>query len=80
MRRCGAKVRGYIENPTACEGEDVDVKTIVGSDGALNVIKDFGLKEPYNGLSQLVNGNIDEDFAYYFTVVRAVALGSCAGS
>lgn len=76
---CGAKVRGYIENPNACEGEDVDVKTIVGSDGALNVIKDFGLKEPYNGLSQLVNGNIDEDFAYYFTVSEqlpsAVALG-----
>ena len=24
---CGAKVRGYIENPNACEGEDVDVKT-----------------------------------------------------
>lgn len=75
----GAKVRGYIENPQACEGEDVGVPDIVGKDGALNVIKDFGLKEPYNGLSQLVNGNIDEDFAYYFTASEqlpsAVALG-----
>lgn len=76
---CGAKVRGYIENPQACADRDVEVKEIVGSSGALNVIKDFGLKEPYNGLSQLVNGNIDEDFAYYFTVSEqlpsAVALG-----
>lgn len=75
----GARVRGYIENPKACEGEDVSVSEIVGKDGALNVIKDFGLKEPYNGLSQLVNGNIDEDFAYYFTTSEqlpsAVALG-----
>ncbi|MDE5990352.1 MAG: Hsp33 family molecular chaperone HslO [Clostridia bacterium] len=75
----GAKVRGYIENPKACDGEDASVAEIVGKDGALNVIKDFGLKEPYNGLSQLVNGNIDEDFAYYFTASEqlpsAVALG-----
>lgn len=75
----GAKVRGYIENPRACEGADAEVPQIVGKDGALNVIKDFGLKEPYNGLSQLVNGNIDEDFAYYFTASEqlpsAVALG-----
>lgn len=75
----GAKVRGYIENPKACAGEEASVSDIVGKDGALNVIKDFGLKEPYNGLSQLVNGNIDEDFAYYFTASEqlpsAVALG-----
>lgn len=75
----GAKVRGYIENPKACDGEEASVSDIVGKDGALNIIKDFGLKEPYNGLSQLVNGNIDEDFAYYFTTSEqlpsAVALG-----
>ncbi|MDE6188877.1 MAG: Hsp33 family molecular chaperone HslO [Clostridia bacterium] len=75
----GAKVRGYIENPVACAGQEASVSDIVGKDGALNIIKDFGLKEPYNGLSRLVNGNIDEDFAYYFTASEqlpsAVALG-----
>lgn len=75
----GAKVRGYMEHPRACEGEDAPVPKVVGKNGSLTVIKDFGLKEPYNGLSQIVNGNIDEDFAYYFTVSEqlpsAVALG-----
>ena len=75
----GAKVRGYIQNPKACEGRQATVSDVVGKNGALNVIKDFGLKEPYNGLSQIVNGNIDEDFAYYFTTSEqlpsAVALG-----
>lgn len=56
----GAKVRGYIQNPKACEGRQVSVSDVVGKNGSLSVIKDFGLKEPYNGLSQIVNGNIDE--------------------
>lgn len=75
----GAKVRGYIENPRASLDKEVGVSEIIGKEGYLNIIKDFGLKEPYNGLSHLVNGNIDEDFAYYFTVSEqlpsAVALG-----
>lgn len=75
----GAKVRGYAENPQASMDKDVPVSQVVGNEGYLNIIKDFGLKEPYNGMSHLVNGNIDEDFAYYFTVSEqlpsAVALG-----
>ena len=34
----GAKVRGYIENPKACDGEEANVSDIVGKDGALNII------------------------------------------
>lgn len=60
----GAKMRGYVENPFV---EGKTVKEVIGSQGYLNIIKDFNMKEPYNGLSQLVNGNIGEDFAYYFT-------------
>ncbi len=63
---CGnsiAQVRGYIENTQA----NGSVVNIVGKKGYLNVIKDFGMKEPYNGISQIVAGNIDFDFAYYFT-------------
>jgi len=71
----GAKVRGYMENPNA-EGS---VEEIVGKNGYLNIIKDFGLREPYNGLSEIVCGNIDLDFAYYFTkseqLPSAISLG-----
>ena len=59
----GAKVRGYIQNPKAMGS----LEGVVGRDGYINVIKDFGLKEPYNGLSEIVCGNISMDFAYYFT-------------
>ena len=72
----GGKVRGYIENPKALGEKTQDV---VGRKGYLNLIKDFGLKEPYNGISQLVNGSIDADFAYYFTASEqlpsAISLG-----
>lgn len=76
----GARVRGYCENPqAAADTPDLSVRQTVGERGSLNVIKDFGMKKPYNGLSELVNGNIDSDFAYYFTVSEqlpsAVALG-----
>ncbi len=59
----GAAVRGYIQNPSAMG----DPASVVGRDGYINVIKDFGLKEPYNGLCELVTGNLSMDFAYYFT-------------
>ena len=59
----GAKVRGYIQNTRAMG----DIQSVIGRDGYINVIKDFGLKEPYNGLSEIVTGTPSMDFAYYFT-------------
>ena len=59
----GAIVRGYIQNPKAMG----DVPSVVGKNGYINVIKDFGMKEPYNGLSEIMVGDIAMDFAYYFT-------------
>ncbi len=59
----GAIVRGYIQNPNAMG----DVPNVVGKNGYINVIKDFGMKEPYNGLSEIMVGDIAMDFAYYFT-------------
>ena len=78
--REGAKVRGYMEHPDClAERPDAKVSEVVGKDGTLAVIKDFGLKEPYNGYSRLVNGSIDADFAFYFTqseqLPSAVATG-----
>lgn len=74
-------VRGCVENPNVAieplgNGKQ-NVKSAIKG-GFLKVIKDLGLKDPYVGTSELVNGNIDEDFAWYFTksegVPTAIAL------
>src|SRR5699024_884621 len=37
-----------------------------GSNGALTVLKDVGLKDYFSGSSQLVSGELGDDFTYYF--------------
>ena len=64
------RVKGDITNPV-CEtvlkaDGSLDVGTAVGRSGSLTVVKDIGLKHPYVGTSELVNGEIAGDFAYYF--------------
>ena len=76
-------VKGYVTNPDV-EVENypngkLNVAGAVGNDGTIKVIKDLGLKEPYNGEYEIVSGEIAQDFTYYFTVSEqtpsAVALG-----
>ena len=76
-------VRAYCENPH-CHFEYVDnnklnVKATVGNTGFISVIKDLKLKEPFVGSIPIINGELGEDFAYYFSVSEqvpsAVALG-----
>ena len=66
----GAKIRGYVSNPEVepplKPNGKLDVGFAVGKEGEINVIKDLGLKEPYAGVSELVSGEIGEDFAYYY--------------
>lgn len=45
----------------------LDVKKIVGN-GTLKVIKDIGLRDPYVGETNLVSGEIAEDYTYYFAM------------
>lgn len=63
-------VRGYADNPAAelmpnSRGK-LDVGGAVGKDGALTVIKDMGMGEPYVGTCPLVSGEIADDVTRYF--------------
>ncbi len=64
----GFKVRAYpIENNIPTEyyrPGKINVSAAVG-EGTLTVIRDLGLKEPYVGSTQLISGEIAEDFTYY---------------
>ena len=67
---CG-NVRGYVTNPQVDfptnEYGKLDVKRAIGTSGMIYVTKDIGLKEPYQGASEIVSGEMGEDFTYYFT-------------
>ena len=64
----GFKVRAYPMEPVIPteyhKPGKINVGAAVGK-GSLTVIRDIGLKEPYVGVSELISGEIAEDFAYY---------------
>lgn len=68
-------IRGYASNPH-CHFEYVDhrlnVKQTIGTNGFISVIKDLKLKEPFIGSIPIINGEMAEDFAYYFNVSEQV--------
>jgi molecular chaperone Hsp33 len=74
----GYVVDGTVDLPLKPNGK-LDVGGAVGENGAITVIKDLGLKEPYVGTIQLVSGEIADDVAAYFVeseqIPTACALG-----
>ena len=79
----GGNVRGYVDHPRCdlplrADGK-LDVGGAVGKNGLMTVSKDIGLKEPYVGSTQLVTGEIGDDFTRYFAeseqIPAAVGLG-----
>ena len=66
---CKGNVRGYADNPFADlplrENGKLDVGGIVGTDGAISVTRDIGLKVPHVGSTELVNGEIAEDLTRF---------------
>lgn len=58
--------------------EPMPVSEAIGG-GALNILKDIGLKEPYVGYSPLISGELAEDLTYYYAqseqIPTSVSLG-----
>ncbi len=71
------------ELPPLPDGK-LDVAGFVGRRGQLAVVKDYGAGEPFTSLSNLVSGELGEDFASYFTlseqIPSLVALGCLNGA
>ena len=68
-------VKGYADHPDVILPPNAQGKLDVGGAmgiGILNVIKDLGLKEPYNGSVELKTGEIGDDLTYYFAVSEQV--------
>ena len=70
------KIRGYVTDnkvnlPLKQDGH-LDVGGGVGKDGYISVVKDLGLKDPYVGRSELISGEIAEDFAKYLLISEGI--------
>ncbi len=67
----GGNVKAYCLEPIVDtflrEPGKLDIAEVVGK-GILTVVRDLGLKEPYIGSTELVSGEIGEDFAYFLGV------------
>lgn len=75
-------VKGFAKVPQAMMPPSAVGKLDVGGllgEGFLRVIKDMGLKEPYNSTVKLQTGEIGDDLTYYFQESEQVASGVGVG-
>lgn len=82
------EVRAYCDNPHVhfeyTDQAKLNVKATIGDTGYISVIKDLKLKEPFIGTVPIINGEMGEDFAYYFNISEqvpsAVSIGVLVGT
>ncbi|MBR7133832.1 MAG: Hsp33 family molecular chaperone HslO [Clostridia bacterium] len=76
-------VRGYAVNPIVeiplKPNGKLDVSGAVGTAGNVFVVKDLGLKEPYNGFVPIVSGEIAEDITSYFATSEQIPTACALG-
>ncbi|MGY3717108.1 Hsp33 family molecular chaperone HslO [Sutcliffiella cohnii] len=69
-------VRGYVQNPQTHfelnKHGKLDVARAVGTNGTLSVVKDIGMRDHFSGQTEIVSGELGEDFTYYFVVSEQV--------
>ncbi len=82
MEATDGKVRGFVHNPgvyLSYNNGKLNVGDAVGRNGYIEVIKDLHMRTPFSSTSELVSGEIAEDFTYYFAkseqIPSAVGLG-----
>jgi len=75
------KVRGYVENPGVfLQNNDgsINITKAVGN-GEIEIVKDLHLRAPFTSSSELISGDIANDFTYYFAkseqIPSSVGLG-----
>lgn len=76
------QVRGLVGNPHAhapSVGGKLNVAGVVGTDGYLAVTKDLGMRDPYQGMVELISGEIGMDLAYYLTKSEQTNSGLAVG-
>ena len=77
------EVRGSIDNPNVSlplkDNGKLDVSGCVGNSGRITVVKSMGLKEPYVGTSNIVSGELGEDFATYFALSEQIPTALAIG-
>lgn len=62
-------VRGFVANPELTPEEaHLPVHDLIGLPGTLIVTKDLHMEDNWSGTVELQNGEIGQDFAYYFTL------------
>lgn len=66
----GAKVKGYVQVPSIevppTEDGKINEKEAMGNNGTIYIIKDMGLKNPYVGITELINGDIVNSLVQYY--------------
>lgn len=67
-------IRGYVTNPQAyaeATAEKSAVAAAVG-EGTLTVVRSIGMKQPWSGTIELINGEIAEDLTYYLAASEQI--------